>query len=399
MPGRKESETSSAGSETEEQAETIASDLVVTKYSAAAEIVNSVLKEVLANVKEGTEVAALCDLGDKLLKEKTDKVYKKEKNIQKGVAMPTCVSVDNCICHFSPLRSDPPVLLKTGNVVKVDLGAHIDGYVATAAHTVVVGASKDNKVDGKKADVIRAAYDAMEIGIRMLRQGTKNMDITEAIDKTASAYGVKPIENMISHSLERNKIDGEKMIIQNPDEKQRSAMEKCTIDKHEVYAIDVLFSTGPGKTKDMDARTTVFKREDTQYSLKMKASRVFFHDVVSKFGFMPFTLRAFEDEVKAKMGVVECERHGLLRPYQVLYEKEEEVVAQFKATVLVMPSGLLKIAGLPLDVESLNPTKKLEDEALLKTLNSSLKPKKKKPATSGTAKKEEAPVAGDETKQ
>lgn len=55
--------------------------------------------------------------------------------------MPTCVSVDNCICHFSPLRSDPPVVLRNGQMVKVDLGAHIDGFIATAAHTVVVGAS------------------------------------------------------------------------------------------------------------------------------------------------------------------------------------------------------------------------------------------------------------------
>lgn len=58
-----------------------------------------------------------------------------------GIAMPTCVSIDNCVCHFSPLRSDPPVIIKEGSMVKIDLGAHIDGFIATAAHTVVVGAS------------------------------------------------------------------------------------------------------------------------------------------------------------------------------------------------------------------------------------------------------------------
>jgi hypothetical protein len=51
----------------------------------------------------------------------------------------------------------------------------------------------------------------------------------------------------------------------------------------------------------------------------MKASRAFFSDAVNKFGSMPFTLRAFEDEKKAKMGVVECERHALFKPYQVLH--------------------------------------------------------------------------------
>jgi methionine aminopeptidase len=56
--------------------------------------------------------------------------------------MPTCISVDNCVCHFSPLKSEPPIALKDGQFVKVDLGVHVDGYIATAAHTVVVGASK-----------------------------------------------------------------------------------------------------------------------------------------------------------------------------------------------------------------------------------------------------------------
>lgn len=51
----------------------------------------------------------------------------------------------------------------------------------------------------------------------------------------------------------------------------------------------------------------------------MKASRTFFSEAQQKFGAMPFSLRLFEDEVKAKMGVVECERHGLLTPYQVIF--------------------------------------------------------------------------------
>lgn len=56
--------------------------------------------------------------------------------------MPTCVSIDNCVCHFSPLASEQPIIIKNGQVVKFDLGAHIDGYIASVAHTVVVGSSK-----------------------------------------------------------------------------------------------------------------------------------------------------------------------------------------------------------------------------------------------------------------
>lgn len=60
--------------------------------------------------------------------------------MDKGVAFPTCVSVNECVCHNSPLPSEPQEPIKEGDVVKVDLGVHIDGYVAVVAHTVVAGA-------------------------------------------------------------------------------------------------------------------------------------------------------------------------------------------------------------------------------------------------------------------
>ena len=54
----------------------------------------------------------------------------------------------------------------------------------------------------------------------------------------------------------------------------------------------------------------------------MKNSREFFTAVNKKFGPMPFNLRNFDSETKAKMGVVECVTHKLVVPFQVLYEKE-----------------------------------------------------------------------------
>merc|ERR1712198_458895 len=114
-----------------------------------------------------------------------------------------------------------------------------------------------------------------------------------------------------------------------------------------VYAIDVIVSTGDGKGREEDARTTVFKKRDIVYQLKLKASRVFFSEMDKRFALMPFTLRAFEDEKKARMGVVECVKHGLCDPYPVIFEREGDVVAQFKFTVLLMPSGPLRITGGP----------------------------------------------------
>ena len=63
-----------------------------------------------------------------------------------GIAFPTCISVNNVICHYSPLISEPDTVLADGDVVKIDMGAHIDGYIAVVAHSFVVGESKDNPV-------------------------------------------------------------------------------------------------------------------------------------------------------------------------------------------------------------------------------------------------------------
>merc|ERR1711884_430909 len=118
------------------EAGNISDDLVVTKYKMAAEITNKVLKEVVTACLASASVRDLCMLGDRRLTEETSKAFKK---ITKGIAFPTCLSVNHAICHFSPLVSEADQTLEEGDMVKIDMGAHIDGYIAVVAHTVVVG--------------------------------------------------------------------------------------------------------------------------------------------------------------------------------------------------------------------------------------------------------------------
>lgn len=91
--------------------------------------------------------------------------------MKKGIAFPTCLSVNNCVCHFSPIRSEPDVLLKEGDVVKIDLGAHIDGFIAVAAFTTIVGASAEKPATGRKADAVLAAYYSSQAALRLLKTG------------------------------------------------------------------------------------------------------------------------------------------------------------------------------------------------------------------------------------
>jgi len=73
---------------------------------------------VLAAIEPGKTITDLCILGDKFIEEATSKVYNKHK-VEKGIAFPTCISVNNTVGHYSPLVSDEKVVLKAGDIVKV----------------------------------------------------------------------------------------------------------------------------------------------------------------------------------------------------------------------------------------------------------------------------------------
>lgn len=373
----------------EQQEQTIADDLVVTKYKMGADIANQAIKVVIEAAKPGVSVVSLCEKGDAFISAETGKVFKKEKEIKKGIAFPTCVSVNNYVCHFSPLKSDPDYTLKDGDLVKIDLGVHVDGFISNVAHSFVVGATKDAPVTGRKADVVKAAHLCAEAALRLVKPGNQNSQVTEAWNKIAQSFKCTAIEGMLSHQLKQHVIDGEKTIIQNPSDQQKKDHEKAEFEVHEVYAVDVLISTGEGKAKDSGQRTTVYKRDpNKQYGLKMKTSRMFFSEVERRFDTMPFTLRAFEDESKARLGVVECAKHELLQPFTVLHEKEGEFVAQFKFTVLLMANGPLRITTGFFEPELYKSEHEVQDpelKALLQSSASRKAQKKKKKKASKTA--------------
>ncbi|KAJ0178946.1 hypothetical protein K1T71_005721 [Dendrolimus kikuchii] len=359
---------------------TIAEDLVVTKYKLAGQIVNRVLEQVIAKCVPDASAREICEFGDKLILEETSKVFKKEKDSKKGIAFSTCVSVNNCICHFSPIPSETDYVLKQGDLAKIDLGAHIDGFIAVVAHTVSVGGGE---VTGRAADVLLAAHYASEAALRLLRPGNENYAVTDAVQKISAEYGCKPVEGMLSHQLKQFRIDGEKSIIQNPSEAQRKEHEKATMETYEVYAMDVLISTGEGVGREMDTRCTIYKKTEEVYQLKLKASRMFYSEVRNKHGSMPFNLRSFDKETSARLGVVECVNHKLIEPFHVLYERPGEIVAQFKFTALLLPSGTHRITGLPFDKSQCKSERTIKDPELNSLLNSSAKTNKKKKKKTG----------------
>lgn len=282
--------------------------------------------------------------------------------------------------------------MKTGDVVKIDLGCHIDGFIAAAAHTVIVAGGDDAKVEDKRADCVMAAWNAAEAALRLVQVGNTNTQVTEAFGKIAEDFKCKPLQGVLSHELKKHVIDGSKCIIGAETAEER--VDEFEFGMNEVYCIDVVMSTGEGKGKETEIRSTVFKRAvDQNYILKTQKARQFIHEVNKRFPALPFTLRAIEDEQVARVGVSEAKRHELLEEYPVLREKDGETLAQFKFTVLLLPGGTKRITGLPLGVleKQLVPTCKVENEEMKKLLATSANPKK--------AKKKKADDKKDEKKE
>lgn len=356
---------------------------VCTKYREAGKIANLALQGLVLQVKPGAKVLDLCKFGDMVITKKCGTIYQKKvkgKAIDKGVAFPTCVSVNECVCHNSPLESDANIdVLKDGDMVKLDVGCYVDGYIAVAAHTMLCGEqpSLDNPLLGSQADVLHAAHIACEVAQKLLRPGNTNSQVTKAIHKVAEDFNVRACSGVLSHRMKRFVIDGNKVILLREETDQK--VEDFCFELNEVYSIDVAMSTGDGKPKEMQSRTTIFKRSvDKNYMLKMRSSRTLFNEVNAKFPALPFTLRALEDERQARMGVVECLKHELIHPYPVLFEKKGDHIAHFKFTVLLLPSGPTRITGLKFEAETIKSDKILSDD-INAIMSLASKKKKKKP--------------------
>lgn len=375
---------------TEEDVELdISNSDVCTKYREAGKIANLALQGLVLQVKPGAKVLELCKFGDMVIIQKCGSIYQKKikgKLIDKGVAFPTCVSVNECVCHNSPLESDTTSeVLSEGDLVKLDVGCYVDGYIAVAAHTMMCGKqpSIDRPLSGPQADVLHAAHIACEVAQKLLRPGNTNSQVTKAIAKVAEDFSVSACAGVLSHRMKRFVIDGNKVILLREDTDQK--VEDFSFELNEVYSIDVAMSTGDGKPKEMQSRTTIFKRSvDKNYMLKMRSSRTLFNEINSKFPALPFTLRALDDERQARMGVVECLKHELIHPYPVLFEKKGDYVSHFKFTVLILPSGPTRITGLKsFETEAVKTEKTLSDDvnAIMSLASKKKKKKAKKKAT------------------
>ncbi|KAF2088599.1 Creatinase/aminopeptidase [Saccharata proteae CBS 121410] len=398
----------------------------LTKYKEASKISQIVLQAVTEKCHEGANIVQLCEEGDKLLEEEISKVYKNNKKITKGIAHPTTVSPSSFVTPYTPLKSDveeAAVTLKAGDVVKIQLGAQIDGLGSIVCDSIIVpsNANRNDVIAGRQADLLLATHYANELLLRlMLPPGTlvsgtdeekkkaqavkapSQARITQLLEKVCKAYDCNLVESTTCWQFEHNEIEGKKKIILAPGEGVRG---DGVPEIGDVWGVEMGVSLGTGKVKSLPNRATLHRRTTTTYGLKRPSSRATLSEIVKKFGTFPFSLRQLEDERAGKVGIVECVRGGVVRQYEVVGDKDNEPVARLLTTLAITKNGITRLAAPPdPDLSQFKTDKKIEDEEILKILEqpigkatgSKSKNKKKKKKT---AKKADQEVEGESSSE
>ncbi|MCY0860380.1 MAG: type II methionyl aminopeptidase [Sulfolobaceae archaeon] len=281
----------------------------------AGRIAATTLKEASSLVKPGAKVLDICEYVENRIRELGGKP-----------AFPCNISINYVAAHYSPYINDT-FTVPEGAVVKLDIGAQIDGYLSDTAVTVVL--------DDKYQKLAEAARDALYAAIQNFRANTNIGEIGKIIEKVIKMYGYKPIRNLGGHLIKRYELHAGISI---PNVYERVPWK---IKEGEVYAIEPFVTDGGGEViegKDV----TIFALRNPNVKTTNELERKVLNEIEARFKTLPFTERWLKD-----LGEPDTIRNVLrslakkkaLTQYAVLVEVKKGIVAQFEHTVLVTKDG------------------------------------------------------------
>jgi len=159
-------------------------DPAVASSKAAGRIAARARRMAVDGVREGASILVLADAIEAFIAEQGG-----------GIAFPINISIDEQAAHYTPASGDVERVFERGQVVKLDVGAHVDGHIADTAATVEVGTSN-------WADLLRASEAALEAAIEIIGEAPLGV-VGQAIEDAVVAHGYRPIENLTGHALGR----------------------------------------------------------------------------------------------------------------------------------------------------------------------------------------------------
>jgi methionyl aminopeptidase len=238
-------------------------------------------------------------------------------------AFPVNIGVNEVAAHYTPSKSSD-IVFSPGDLVKIDIGAHVDGYPADTAVTVEVGTKNHTSL-------MDAAESALEMCMQMISPGTTVSAMGETIERAISSAGFKPIQNLTGHSMERYNLHAG-LSIPNVKTWDRSALREGMI-----LAIEPFSTTGKGKVNG-GAKGGIYRiMRDRKAPPEVTT---FFSRMQSTFGGFPFAERWCDElHPNASSLLPKMVRMGMVMGYPILIEAGMGLVAQAEHSVIVTHEG------------------------------------------------------------
>lgn len=232
-------------------------------------------------------------------------------------AFPVNLSIDDEAAHYTPPQDEDRVLGED-DVLKIDIGAHSDGYIADTALTVNPSGSEQEIID-EVEQVLEAALEFLEPGKTL---GEFGRFVQSQVDDD---YEV--VRNLTGHYLGRYT--------------QHAGVSIANVDNassHEfkegdAVAIEPFITTGSGRIKN--GKPGNIYKLDSDRNVRGRAERKLLGQI-KNFNGLPFTTRWINDfSGRKKMAMKKLVQSGVVNSYEVLKEENEGIVAQAEHTVLI----------------------------------------------------------------
>jgi len=232
-------------------------------------------------------------------------------------AFPMDISVNAIAAHYCPYIDDKNILQK-GDLVKLDIGVHVDGAVADNACTVELGTTKWKAL-------IKASKDACLAACDLAVPDTPIRNIGKIVEQTITDAGFQPITNLSGHGVER-------WIVHTPPTIPNYDNGNATKLKEGMHiAIEPFATDGSGAVKDGKGDGVYMLQQ--KKPLRLDSAKKLLMQIEKNYNTLPFTERWLKDVKNVKFLLGLLEKENILRQYTVLPEKSGGMVTQHENTI------------------------------------------------------------------
>ena len=287
------------------------------EYLKPGKIAGEVREDIRHREMVGESLAEICDYVEESIRSKGGQP-----------AFPCNVCVNDIAAHYTAMIDDEGVV-GDSDVVKVDIGVHLDGYIADTAVTVSYNPEFDSLVRASEAALLEA--------VRGIRKDVSAGEIGAIIDKVASRWGYKPIVNLSGHMIEQYTIHAGKSI---PNIRVAGSP---SLRIGEIYAVEPFLTTKDAGGSVVSTNTKNIFSLATRKRTGESRLDEFVQLIWERYRSLPFAARYFADTLENREVEQLIDRllqQKVLRSYPVLVEERGGIVAQAEHTVTPSETGV-----------------------------------------------------------